>query len=244
MRKNKKGSDPCLILCGMRISDLQQAMKEEPSDRGLSFSEVAGFLDKERLEILNGRRTEKEKLRALASGLLLRLAQENGYDTPEGIQDPCEVWGRLQKAGPAPECPYGKGPQGKPYFADGTLPKFNITHSGDYVLLALSDAEVGIDLQEHRGLKLQETADRFFSPEEAEALRRAGEEKPALFYRLWTRREAYGKAFGCGVLPVMGKNYLDLLNPELRDVRFTDIFFAPGYSLCICLKADRRIVQK
>jgi 4'-phosphopantetheinyl transferase len=244
MLKNKNGSDPCLILCGMRIPELQQAMKEEPSDRGLSFSEWVRFLDGERLEAVQRRATEKEKLRALAAGLLLRLAQEAGFDTPEGVLDPETVLMRLQTAGPAPEHPYVKGHHGKPAFADHALPRFNITHSGDHVLLALSDREVGIDLQEHRGLKLQETADRFFSAEEAEALRSAGEERTELFYRLWTRREAYGKTLGCGVVPVMGKNYLDPLSEDFSNVRFTDMDFAPGYSLCICLKTDRGLVQK
>ena len=38
--------------------------------------------------------------------------------------------------------------RGKPYFTDESLPRFCLSHSGDYALCAIADEEVGCDVQE------------------------------------------------------------------------------------------------
>ncbi len=103
---------------------------------------------------------------------------------------------------------YRFGESGKPYFEDKALPYFNISHAGGYVAIAVSANETGIDIQDRRGKRERDMAERFFSPEEA--LHVSRDESRDLFYRLWARKEALGKCTGEGVRPYFSRNMLDL----------------------------------
>ena len=79
---------------------------------------------------------------------------------------------------------------------------FNVAHSGQVILVALSaDADVGVDVEATRPLPdALALAERFFAPAEAATLAGLPEtERPALFLRLWTRKEALLKALGTGI---------------------------------------------
>lgn len=101
------------------------------------------------------------------------------------------------------ELQFQTGPHGKPRLSGRAGPWFNLAHSGDWALLAISgDAEVGIDLEEMRDLPdLENVATAHFAPGELAALARLD---PTLrrdaFYACWTRKEAYVKALGLGLL--------------------------------------------
>ena len=98
--------------------------------------------------------------------------------------------------------PLKKGEHGKPYFefvSEELSFEFNISHSGDYVAVAVGVVPVGVDIQivQNNRMKL---AGRFFSVEENEALDGlADEEKLQRFFQIWTRKEALLKADGCGI---------------------------------------------
>lgn len=98
---------------------------------------------------------------------------------------------------------FSAGPSGKPALADGpaAAPHFNVAHSGRLVLLAFARAPVGVDVEEVRGgVDFGALARRFFSKAEGAALAAAAEpERAALFFRIWTRKEAYLKALGHGL---------------------------------------------
>ena len=90
-----------------------------------------------------------------------------------------------------------KNEWGKPFFSDRSLPCFNWSHSGDWVFLAISDCEVGVDIEVVRNRsRYLDIAERFYSQEEAEAVRKGGEN---VFFLLWTMREAALKLSGRGL---------------------------------------------
>ncbi len=100
---------------------------------------------------------------------------------------------------------FAYGPSGKPDLA-GPLEtsglKFNLAHSDDLVLLALTaDAQVGVDVERIKPIsEAAELVQRFFSPREAGLF----DELPAelrsrAFLNLWTRKEALLKATGEGI---------------------------------------------
>ncbi len=79
---------------------------------------------------------------------------------------------------------------------------FNLSHSDDWAILALSlGTELGVDIEVVReDPEFVPMARRFFSPREQEELFSlpAGEQLTA-FYCCWTRKEAYLKGVGCGL---------------------------------------------
>lgn len=107
----------------------------------------------------------------------------------------------LQKKGsPIGSLQFGFNENGKPYLRDHADMHFNLSHSGNYLLVALAGFPVGIDLEfKEKNDLLSETASVVFSEEEFLHLNsdNAGGfmEK---FYNFWTRKEAYIKAIGCG----------------------------------------------
>jgi 4'-phosphopantetheinyl transferase len=92
---------------------------------------------------------------------------------------------------------------GKPYLASGQEElQFNLTHSGEYVLIAIADGRaVGIDVEEVRDdFDAGEIAAHFFSPNEQRELETLTERlKIEAFFECWTRKEAYVKARGDGL---------------------------------------------
>jgi 4'-phosphopantetheinyl transferase len=89
--------------------------------------------------------------------------------------------------GPAP---------GRPYVAGG--PSFSISHSGRWVLVAVSShGSVGVDVEGVGGVAT--SLDRVLHAVPA-AEAPAGGWTPASFVRAWTRREAVLKAVGLGLL--------------------------------------------
>lgn len=94
------------------------------------------------------------------------------------------------------------GPQGKPALVGPGGPHFNLSHSDELAVLAVSTAgPLGVDVEAVRPIPEFDTvAEAHFSPAELDALRALppGEREHG-FYRLWTRKEAYLKAIGTGL---------------------------------------------
>lgn len=115
-------------------------------------------------------RQNSDRARCLAAGLMLRKV-----------------------FGPQLANTVAQGEFGKPFLPDG--PAFSISHSGDWVLLAVDENDVGADIEQilpwQAGM-----AQLVFTPLEQVWLRaQAGD---AAFYRLWTGKEAIMKALGLG----------------------------------------------
>ena len=97
--------------------------------------------------------------------------------------------------GPLPEIRRTK--LGKPYFVDCPL-HFSISHTKNYVFVALSDKSIGIDAEEmDRDIKLS-LAEKFLSPTEYAQFQNAQDQRLALL-RFWVLKEAAGKCAGQGL---------------------------------------------
>ena len=111
---------------------------------------------------------------------------------------------------------FKKQPHGKLYL-DGNPTAFNLTHSGEYLAYAISDeGEIGVDI-EHPQRKMSDLAsiaERYFTPEESQALNRlTGIAQTELFYKIWTLKEAALKTVGTGI-----SAGLDRINAEAMDL--------------------------
>jgi 4'-phosphopantetheinyl transferase len=93
------------------------------------------------------------------------------------------------------------GAYGKPALEEEPWLRFNLSHSGGIVLFAVAGGrEVGVDVERVRDdIDAEDLAPAVFSHQERQALRVAAPgEKNALFFALWTAKEAYIKARGLG----------------------------------------------
>ncbi len=93
------------------------------------------------------------------------------------------------------------GQFGKPSLKHHDI-EFNVSHSGDVVLVAIGQQQpLGVDVEAEKTHRdFLRLALRFFAPGEVERLKSVSEsERAAAFYRCWTRKEAYLKARGTGI---------------------------------------------
>lgn len=139
---------------------------------------------------------------------------------------------------------FAYGQQGKPELdyegmrAAGAVPKegicFNMSHSGDYVVIAVSDSPVGIDI-EHKTGNYSAVAKRCFCDEEYMSMIALPiEEQPRRFLELWTMKEAYIKRNGMGMkIPFHSFNVCRPdLGAKVVDTEGTGI--VKGYVISVC----------
>lgn len=91
---------------------------------------------------------------------------------------------------------------GKPSLDPPSAWRFNVSHAGDLVLVALArDMEVGVDVEVHRPAQdLASLAASVMCPEDVRGWQAAAAvEGAAAFYRVWACKEAVAKAIGCGM---------------------------------------------
>lgn len=96
--------------------------------------------------------------------------------------------------------PFYIGEKGKPYAENTGNVFFNISHSGNWVVVAVSDNPVGVDVEKMRKVP-EGVAYRFFSEPEKQMLDKAEDdiEKAHIFFTLWTLKESFIKAIGKGL---------------------------------------------
>ena len=88
---------------------------------------------------------------------------------------------------------------GKPFVRRQPPVFFNISHSGRWVVCAISDNEVGVDIEEIKPIDM-DIARRFFTENEYEAIMAHKEsERLDAFYTWWTLKESYIKHIGKGL---------------------------------------------
>ncbi|WP_273015371.1 4'-phosphopantetheinyl transferase family protein [Paenibacillus arenosi] len=94
---------------------------------------------------------------------------------------------------------FGTNTYGKPFLQDAPTFAYNVSHSGDWVVCAIDETEVGIDVEHIQPIDLA-IAERFFSKEEVfDLLALPENERQDYFFDLWTLKESYIKAVGKGL---------------------------------------------
>lgn len=173
------------------------------------------LLDEERQARVRAFGNSAEALRTLAAGLLLHRVFGDGTRRSR----------------------FERGQRGKP-----SLPSakpFNLSHSGDYAVLAVSSGSVGVDLERIRPIDWVKISARFFHPFERAFLAESADPQAAFFW-IWTLKESYLKAEGLGfsvsparfsILPAGETNAVMSGETGYRFRRFSSI---PGYCLSLC----------
>ena len=102
-----------------------------------------------------------------------------------------------------------KDKMGKPYLEGNPL-HFNVSHSGEYLAIAISKYPVGIDLQEPKIIK-DGMFRKVVQPEEDCLI---GEDRQKDFLKLWTLKESFVKAEGKGLRIALKDYYFEKENDE------------------------------
>ena len=84
-----------------------------------------------------------------------------------------------------------KNDNGKPYYQNG--PFFNVSHSGRYVVMAISNHEIGVDIEENIA-KNMDMLLKIFNDAEVKMIK-----EHADFYYLWCAKESLIKCIGSSI---------------------------------------------
>lgn len=101
----------------------------------------------------------------------------------------------------------------KPYLNGYPQFNFNISHSGDFVLCAVDNKPIGIDIEKIRPINYSKIIKRFFHTNELNYILN---QNPVLqlnhFYEIWTLRESYVKCCGKGLSISLKSFYMKIGN--------------------------------
>ncbi|MFD0589633.1 4'-phosphopantetheinyl transferase family protein [Paenibacillus sp. GCM10027627] len=135
---------------------------------------------------------------------------------------------------------------GKPALCGFEKFQFNISHSGDWVAVFLSDVPIGIDVEEIRPIDTN-IAESYMAPAEYEDIMDKNErERLSYFYDLWTLKESYIKAKGEGLsIPLhtfsisIRNDGSIVLDPATEPYYFKTYELEPRYKLAACSSDNR-----
>jgi 4'-phosphopantetheinyl transferase len=136
---------------------------------------------------------------------------------------------------------FGWSKKGKPYLKNQPAIQFNTSHSKQWVVIAVSQKPIGVDVEKIRPIKI-DLAKRFFSDIEFDQfINKKGKARQAYFFDLWTLKESYLKALGKGLtkslrsFSVINENgRFNLLNNKKPKVYFKQYTMDKAYALSVC----------
>ncbi len=178
------------------------------------FAEKVKEVSPERLAKIERLKKQDDKFRCLGAGLLINYVKQRF-----GIDD--EIM--IEK-------------NGKPHFKNAKI-SFNLSHSGNYVVIVVSDYNIGIDIQrmEKRNSLI---AEKNFCASECDYINENDnyEIKRQRFHEIWTIKEAYLKNIGIGLRKPLNSFEVDLGEKGPR------IIDNPGYSI-LQMKIDSMYIM-
>lgn len=174
-------------------------------------------------------RFEPDKMRIVCAGYLLQLALEHA-----GIPVASQIFAENQ--------------WGKPYLKHHNDIHFSLSHSGIWAVCAVSDENVGVDVELPRCSMAM--AKRLFRKEELEGLEALDRYHQAdALNRLWTAKEAFLKMLGKGLTLPLNSFTVRLDRTAVLEQSYTTLpyrlhEYRQGlYRICLCTTAPRPELQ-
>lgn len=130
---------------------------------------------------------------------------------------------------------------GKPSFSCGGV-QFSISHACGLSVAAVSQGDVGVDIEcIDPGREMERIAKRFFSEREQNQLS-AANDRVREFYRIWTAKEAMMKLGGEGMISIMTSDSVRAEDDADRVfARYALSFEGEDYILTVCTREREKI---
>ncbi|WP_349409524.1 4'-phosphopantetheinyl transferase family protein [Pseudalkalibacillus sp. SCS-8] len=146
------------------------------------FSALLSFVDKDKNKRINKFMNRKDKIRSLIGDTLIRCLISKHLNIPNKAIN------------------FEVNEYGKPSLKAWNQFHFNISHSGDWVVAAIDNKPIGIDVETMGSIEYIEIAKSFFSQKEYQwLLSQDDKRRKKCFYKLWTSKESYIKLMGKGL---------------------------------------------
>lgn len=181
------------------------------------FNQKLKDIDEQRADKISRLRITDDKLRSLGAGLLIKF-----------IKEKYSIDGALQA-----------DKFGKPYFDESNV-YFNISHSGNYVVAAVSNHRIGVDVQRIQQDK-HRIAEKNFLTSECEYINEIEDDAviQQRFCEIWTIKEAYLKNIGIGLRKPLNSFEVSLSGetPQIvgkKDYRFVQMKLDGRYIIAVC----------
>ncbi|MBZ9636383.1 4'-phosphopantetheinyl transferase family protein [Clostridium sp. FP1] len=139
---------------------------------------------------------------------------------------------------------FEKNLYGKPYLKGYPKFKFNISHSGEFVVCAIDDKPIGVDIEKVKYIEYEEIAESFFSSSEFQYIDKEDLNiKLYKFYEIWTLKESYIKCCGRGLSILLKSFSIDIdqydnikvtINNEHNEHVFRRFDIGLGYKMAVC----------
>ncbi|MBX9393847.1 4'-phosphopantetheinyl transferase superfamily protein [Streptomyces sp. TRM72054] len=136
---------------------------------------------------------------------------------------------------PCPSCGEPHGRPGVP----GDPVHFSLSHSGGLCLLAFAPVPVGVDIEAVPALEVAQEVGTSLHPQEAAELRAVrAVDRPAVFARVWARKEAYLKGLGVGLGRAMSLDYLGTAGAvaKVPGWRIEDVAVGDGHAAAVAVQ--------
>ncbi|MCP5051431.1 MAG: 4'-phosphopantetheinyl transferase superfamily protein [bacterium] len=175
---------------------------------------------------------EEDRLRGLFGDLLIRdlITQKTGLAN-EDIE-------------------FGTNDYGKPYLKNQGDFHFNISHSGDWVVAAIDDMPVGIDIEQIQHIDLDISKNYFSNDEHRDLMGKS--DRIAYFFTLWSLKESYIKILGKGLSHPLNAFSIQFIGQDeivinvdgypLKNVFFAQYDIDENYKMGLC--ANREMLPK
>lgn len=129
----------------------------------------------------------------------------------------------------------------KPYIEGCEHLSFNLSHSGNMVVAAFAEGEVGVDIEKIKPTDFK-IARKYFTTEEYDYLVSFEDEQKRRdeFYRLWTLKESFMKAVGLGFKLPLNSFSIELrngikINQSVNEKKYSFCEYElSGYKLSVC----------
>lgn len=125
---------------------------------------------------------------------------------------------------------------------------FNISHSGDYVIVGISDTEIGVDIEIYKDAKHEiiDLAKRYYTKEEYDWILSFDEkDRIEAFYKIWTLKESYIKFEGKGLSISLSSFGFIIENEDIclkkenklfSEIKFKNYDVENAYKMSVCYK--------